>query len=240
MYFIYVSTHAQLKVDSMEKAKANLIKLNIPKYSNQLNCKNCFMASAGDNGELTKYPLKLDYFPAHKKGANCSSYISSKNGDYGEKGKILKKLLFSKVLGKFKYPHYFDTVPNDIKTLCPSFKSFSNEQKVNFWIWFYAALSLDESTCGADLKAQGVNGLAVGDFQMEKSHSLRVGGGRPSPECFTGDISAFENNASCSVAILNKELGKKENMFSKPTYWAKLRKPSGNVYNVLRKYPRCY
>lgn len=161
--------------------------------------------------------------------ATCQSYIS-KAGALGVKGKMMRSLMGNNLA--------FQKTTRDMGSLCPNFSNLSKDQKLNFWVWLWGALAFDESTCGQNTRAAGVNGVAVGEFQMEGSLALRKQGNRPRA-CMTSNIAAFGNNASCAVAIMSKQIGNKSQIFGRPNYWAKLLSRGGKVFNLAKSYPGC-
>lgn len=161
--------------------------------------------------------------------AACSSYVN-KSGVAGIKGKAMKSFMGN-------HPAFLKTT-KDMGDLCPHFSNFSKDQKLTFWAWTWGALAFDESTCGQNVRAAGVNGVAVGEFQMEGSLALRKQGARPS-QCMTSNIAAFGNNASCAVAIMAKQINSRSQIFGRPNYWQKMLSRSGKVYALAKKYPGC-
>ncbi len=203
---------------------------------NKLNrvTKSC-QIRASSKQSLTEFPFKNEYFAGNKKDAHCSQFISNKDpGKLGPNGLILSSLMK-------KYPQFTENNPTeDMRQICPLFNNFSKEQRLHFWVWFWGALSLDESNCGSNMTAQGVTSVAVGDFQMEGPVSQRRSAGRPKPECFpAGSMIDFKNNATCAVAIMDQQFRNKKKLFGVVTYWQKLRRSSGSVYTLLKKYPGC-
>ncbi len=185
---------------------------------------------SGCKGSFEAYPLRNSYFKSNKRTANCNEYIHNTSGQFGVKGRKLEALMS-------KYPQFYQAQPSqDMATVCPRFSSFSKDQKTHFWVWFWAALALDEATCGKDNRAQGVNGVAVGDFQMEDQQSLRSY--RPVPCPGKKNMSTFDNNAGCAVAIMNQQLNSRKKIFNTRSYWQKLNRGT-DVKTLLQKYPAC-
>lgn len=209
--------------------------LNSPN-SKCIDCDMSAMAGHGsDSSDYIEYPFLNKDFGSGKTRHDCTKYINNRDpGKLGEKGKTL--------VGYMKnYPEFTTDSPTaDMKNICPNFSKFSTNQKLHFWVWFWAALSIDESGCGHNThNANGTNGAAVGDFQMELSLKLRNGAGRPKPACYKGDIRQFDGNASCAVAIMNKQLINRNKLFGTTSYWQKLNKSSSNVLTLTKKYPGC-
>lgn len=161
----------------------------------------------------------------------CRQYAGIVNpGDF-DKGQFIRNQMIRYTV--------FQKSTRDMGNLCPRFSKFSGSQKLTFWTWFWGALALDESTCGTNNHAMGVNGKAIGEFQMEASLELRKAGGRPAVCLGVADISDFKSNASCAVAIMAGQIKKSNQVFGRPNYWQKLLRSGSSVYNLAAKFPGC-
>jgi len=135
-----------------------------------------------------------------------------------------------------KIPHeelansfYSNDIP-DMNFICPKFKKFSMGLKLKFWVWTFASISWQESSCNHKVSAKGINARAIGLLQLEDSRQLRKSRG---PNCDVPSVKDPNNNLACGVDILHQQLlGAKGDYFKnfgtgelfwKNGYWQHLR-----------------
>lgn len=179
-----------------------------------------------DIPENPKVPLadQFDY-----KGAKCEKFLTE-SGDQGEWGKVVTDQIKNLPSDEVENSFYSNNIP-DMDFICPNFKSFSKELKLKFWVWTFASISWEESTCNPKASAQGINCKAVGLLQLEGSSKLRRGRGS---NCEVASVNDAKNNLSCGVEILHDQLlGQKSSyykgteatgeLFWEGSYWLHLR-----------------
>jgi hypothetical protein len=148
----------------------------------------------------------------------CDNFISS-TGELGVRGK--------KTLDAIKKvdPGCFNGEEGsiDVGVLCPNFKNFSQDQKDYFWVWTYASMAQEETTCGVRLHNKyAANGDASGLFQMENKYYRKIRDPRYCPHTnvnINNETIQFE----CTTSILVDTTCKKGwSLDSKHGYWAEL------------------
>lgn len=173
-------------------------------------------------------PLVLDpEFSANGVDDNCYKFIDA-NGKIGPWGQsvidTIKRLPKDEVKDSFLAKSF-----TDMDLVCPNFSKFNDDLKMKFWVWTFAAISWQESSCKPKTTAQGTNSKAVGLLQLEDSKRLRQGRG---DHCEVSDIINPVNNVACGVEILHQQLlGPKSSFFTtstgelfwKGSYWQHLR-----------------
>ena len=165
------------------------------------------------------------------KGINdgCDKFLNNE-GEPGEWGNIILKKIESLPEDELKDSFYSNNIP-DMPFVCQNFSEFSNELKKKFWVWTFASIAWEESSCKPKAAAAGVNCKAVGLLQLEGSARLRKGRGE---SCQVAEVTTPKNNLACGVDILNDQLlGQKSNYFKgtkatgelfwKSSYWLHMR-----------------
>jgi hypothetical protein len=179
------------------------------------------------------------------KGANCNAFIQP-NGTYGPHGRV--------IANGFKENPHLRNLLNDhaatargIPTLCPRFAQLNQEERVKFWVWTFAAIAWDESTCKPSARAQGYTTTAIGLLQMEMPKKNRAWRGGL---CKAPSVSGPRENLLCGMEIMSAHFDgdysgkncKGENargLILNCSYWQKLRSISSPVANLIRLYPAC-
>ncbi|MCH2534612.1 MAG: hypothetical protein MK008_09255 [Bdellovibrionales bacterium] len=101
-------------------------------------------------------------------GADCSDYIDD-NGNYGDRGKLLAKEILGEGRSTDRW-EYFKQGSRNLSSVCPNFNNLNDEEKLNFWIWTFAAIAWDEGKCISNIaRSDATNGLAVSDFQLPEN-----------------------------------------------------------------------
>jgi hypothetical protein len=184
-----------------------------------------------------QFPLRLDrnyQFQVPTSGSLSLLCVGEdqyfqEDGSLGVKGQILARELTSGE-GSRSTPmvHLFfrNNFPG-MDQLCPNFVEFDDNEKLNFWIWYFASLARTESDCGRNAyNPNDPHGVSVGELQMPASWKNRRwrgvrqlgdpshaggcnGAGEPiSPSSyFYREPPAYlmadvDNNLSCGVEVL--------------------------------------
>lgn len=159
----------------------------------------------------------------------CDKFLNDK-GEAGEWGKIILKKMNSLSEKQMKESFLSNDIP-DMPFVCPRFHEFSDELKKKFWVWTFASIAWEESSCNPGASAAGINCKAVGLLQLEDSSRLRRGRG---DSCEVPSVTAPQNNLACGVDILSAQLqGTKSDyfratkatgeLFWKSSYWLHMR-----------------
>ncbi len=124
------------------------------------------LASVLEKNPPRKYrspPLTASF---KKKGADCTDYIKP-DGSYGERGKLAAKEILGEGQSSDRWGYFSSNQIDGIRSICPNFNKFRDDQKLNFWIWMLAAMAWDEGKCRSDIiNMNATNGIAAGDLQM--------------------------------------------------------------------------
>lgn len=179
-------------------------------------------------------------------GADCSRFMKD-DGKPGPLGNVIANHI--KEIGEES--QFYRNDLKGIEKVCPKWAELTPENKTNFWIWFIAAISWKESTCGAAKKnAAATHGVAVGHLQLNKNRKDRAWrGGTSGDSCKAPDISIDENNIKCGLEILNEQLKGKDGIYegsgdlfgrSSNAYWQALRTPDGGkIIDLVEIHPFC-
>lgn len=182
----------------------------------------------------------------YQKGADCSDFIE-RNGGFGDLGKTF--VSHAKAMGS-KALFYNNDIPGPRET-CPNWRKLTVEEKAYYWIWFFAAISWKESTCGVNtVNKAATHGVAVGMFQLNQNVKDRYWrGGVNGKSCAVKDIRPHDANLKCGMEILNELLKGKKGLYmgsgalygrSANSYWEDLRKADGGqVMMLMRRFPLC-
>jgi len=130
----------------------------------------------------TKLYLKSDYqFHAPDKGSMARLCVGpdqyfARNGQLGLKGQILKRELTHDTGARstpMRHLFFRNNFPK-MEKICPRFRQFNDDQKLNFWIWYVAALARTESDCGLNTyNPKDPHGVSVGELQIPASWNNR-------------------------------------------------------------------
>jgi|GEM_PF-2386364 len=167
-----------------------------------------------------------DSGPAITKCIGNQQYIQE-DGGLGKKGKILKHQFLGRGQSTtMKHLFFRNQFPGMTENICPKFNSFTDDEKLNFWIWWVASIAFKESTCGEwDHNPNDPNGTSVGElglpasWDLRKRRGLRGGAGGcdakneavyPVKPAEGGSrpwrMADLENNLICGVEILAGKL----------------------------------
>ncbi len=131
----------------------------------------------------------------------------------------------------------------DTSDICPNYEYFTTNLKKVFWVWVFANIAQAETSCGTLIRAQGINDLAFGMFQLENSYQARRRAGRDPLFCGTrgpvmnDEFLSKEFQVQCSLSIL-KDTSCHLDYF----YWQKMRESEGSrgwIWEKSRTFPLC-
>lgn len=154
----------------------------------------------------------------------------TQDGRLGLKGQILKRELVGEHGARstpMSYLYFRNHLPG-MEELCPRYSQFNDDERLNFWVWYFASVAMVESECGRNaFNPYDPNGTSVGELQIPASWQARKWRGlqamnmdnspggcdavgaavRPLSRRFP-DVPAFQiadidNNLSCGVEILS-------------------------------------
>lgn len=172
---------------------------------------------------------------------SCQEYIQ-KNNQFGTIGKaILKNINLNTT------PVLFDDDIGDLKSspkkICPNYPDFSQAEKVDFMVYYGAAIGMAESTCNSNVKAKGPNGTLIGQWQMHLGKTHAYAGG----VCGKINPSNGAQNTVCGLKMLNFYTGMAKNtnkeLFYSRNYWETMHYPRPGAKKALaliHKFPGCF
>ncbi len=181
--------------------------------------------------------------------SNCDAFIGS-NGYYGSWGAVIGETLIAARQENPAYEVFFaDSTTNidGVTTLCPQWTRLSEEQRVNFWVWTFAAISQAESSCDPGAVANGINGkIAVGLTQLERSRQYRYWRSRDANGngyCDVDTVQSVDNNLKCALDIM---LGHLTGVYRQPpsvignSYWQELRGSNRKIARMISEFQLCH
>ncbi len=184
-----------------------------------------------------------------RRGADCTRFID-KNGEYGEWGRVIVSVLDQKDSRSVWFGDLpgMDTFPN----FCPRWMNLTRSEKTHFWVWTFAAIAWQESTCRSEARARGIkraNGTykyAVGLLQMEETLSDRKW---REGACTVQSVKKPKENLECGMHIMEEWLKGREGLYGVASngrisggknYWQELRKASGGtIGELIKQNPLC-
>ncbi len=119
------------------------------------------------------------------------------DGSLGEKGVILKREITGAV-GARSTPmrglYFRNTFPR-MGEICRNYNNFTDDQKLNFWIWYNASKARTESECGRNAyNPNDPAGVSIGEMQMPASYENRKWRGIRDQEGVDDDAGGCEAN----------------------------------------------
>jgi hypothetical protein len=169
----------------------------------------------------------------------CNAFIT-RSGALGPYGQLVAREIS-------RYDVYFSP-HNRIEQICPNFHNFrSRAEKTQFWVWVYASLAAQESSCDPNQSApptMNPNGVAVGLLQMEKRTDLR----RSRDIAYHGNYCSGNPyapavNIRCSARIMAGLLSKQQGLYARnrAQYWGPLQSNRNNMTKKsIAQYQACY
>ncbi|MCB9060501.1 MAG: hypothetical protein H6622_03145 [Halobacteriovoraceae bacterium] len=209
-------------------------------------------------------PLKMTYNRNGRlENVNCPNYISSSDGSYGDIGNLLVKEITGQGHSTDRWNYFNSNEIPGLEEICPNFKTFSEIQKVNFWIWFFTAIAWDEGSCQTNvIRYDATNDTAAGELQIPESWSHRKWRG-PGCNAFeeklhginnekqktinTFYMTNYKNYIPCAVEIFSGAIcgfysvrkyplkcnGTARSPFGRHMYWEKLRSKKQNENTII-------
>ncbi len=122
---------------------------------------------------------------------------------------------------------------------CPNFKHMTPRQKQHVWIWFWAAVAQDKSSCNPDVETRRILNANLGRYEvleglngLERHFDARQASGRDSRFCphESADTKNLFFQSRCAASIMyDKSCRGNINAGSL----------SGNVLRLMQKHPLC-
>jgi hypothetical protein len=219
LFFIYSNLYAESELENTARM--------VNKSLDSIKKTGVISSPCQSNLEGTSAIILDAEFSSNGVGDNCFKYIES-NGEVGSWGKSVIEAIYKLPKDEIQNSYLANSF-TDMELVCPNYKNFNEQLKLKFWVWTFAAISWQESSCNPKTTAQGINSKAVGLLQLEDSLRLRAGRGG---HCEVKDVKQANNNIACGVEILHQQLlGPKSTYFTNSTgelfwksgYWQHLR-----------------
>jgi hypothetical protein len=167
-----------------------------------------------------------------KWGDVCENFVSET--DFGKWGNMIKNELNAN-----SYPDIIKGSP-DLSKYCPSYSSLSALDRENVWVLILNSIAFYESSCDDKKTARGPNGRLKGLLQLHVGREQLY-----APNCKKGDGKSPQGTFRCGISMLNGQLDRGENLFSRKSYWDVLR-PQGasqkykKIMRIISGYPLCH
>lgn len=180
-------------------------------------------------------------------GADCGAFIDS-SGALGPHGEVIAEYIQGSDVRDL---YYNDNIPEMSygAEVCSNWTGMSEDERTHFWVWTFAAIAWDESTCIDTARNEaGTNEPAVGLFQLNESQEGRNWRGS---NCATLTVaSPVEQNIKCGLDIMTEQLKGPQGMYrtsgavfsstGENSYWEKLRRRGGGTIGErIRTHPSC-
>lgn len=129
---------------------------------------------------------------------------------------------------------------------CPGFQKLNKAEQDHVWVWLWASVAQAESSCQPDAQAEGIYNekhkrfnTADGLLQLEYSTETRNSNNRDRRYCpDRADTQAINFQMRCAASIMSKsQCG--GYLKDKGSYWLKLGKEEGTIWDLLKKHPLC-
>jgi hypothetical protein len=137
----------------------------------------------------------------------CSLFMDEK-GNLNSYGRIVKGYINEEVKEQGSSRFLSDDLVGMVDTpkICPNWKQLSDDEKIRFWVWMFAATAFEESRCNAAVKDHfDINDYAVGLYQLERNVKIR---GRRGPNCMVSakTIHSPISNIRCAMDMIHYQL----------------------------------
>lgn len=188
------------------------------------HCETCIVQTA--NGPRMKNNLSFvaatlgDINDKMNWGAKCENFADEDS--LGKWAKEIRTIYMSS-----DFPN-LDEGAKDVLRLCPTYKEMKPTDKANFWVLVINAMANYESTCNNGATAQGPNGSLVGLLQLHVGKE-----GDYSKGCADGDGRTASGTFRCALSMLDDQVRRDDQLFSKKSYWDVLR-PQAKSKRVVR------
>jgi hypothetical protein len=179
-----------------------------------------------------------------ERGADCTDFIED-DGSLGPYGETIDSYISnSSASSRFLN----DGIPH-IQEACSNWSNLNYDEKRHFWVWTFAAIAWDESTCKPSARnPRGTNGVAIGLLQLDEARGDRSWRG---PNCRAQSVAAAHDNLRCGLDIMAELLLGPQGEYKgrgaifiegrrNTSYWQKLRTSNGGeIGHLIRTYPKC-
>lgn len=181
--------------------------------------------------------------------SNCLKFIK-RDGSFGPWGEGMLEAMDKIAAVKPGANCFYDRM--DFGSVCPGFRNFPKWKKQQVWVWHWASVAQEESSCRPGVTVNGIWNKklgrwnrAVGLFQLEDLYSTRqISGvhyykdgrrrqGRDPRFCphSSANMKDVTRQFECGASILaDMQCGKgtsKRQIVNKKSYWEKMRSTSG-------------
>lgn len=165
-------------------------------------------------------------------GDACDQFTS--DDEFGKWGNMIMKELKSNAT-----PSLMEG-SDDLKKLCPGYKSLNLENRQNVWVLIINAMAFYESSCNKNVTAKGPNGKLIGLLQLHNGKEDVY-----APNCKKGDGKTPAGTFRCGLSMLNSQLERGEDLFSRKSYWDVLRpqarsKKAAKIQRAIKSFPLCH
>ncbi len=240
------STIERLFIDS---SRVDLFNPETGEKSSQLESPSILRKVSSVNSQNSNFRSKSKISLSDRKlwSPNCYNFID-KDGKYGPWAKAIQNSFKGKeklisdaanwLIGDLS--NEIGDTEKHIK-LNKRFKEYSLEQKIDFMIYYAAAVAMTESSCRANQAAKGPNGTAIGLWQLHLGKTQNYAGG------VCGKIKEIDGaqNVICGLKMLNfyvkTEKNPEHKLFWEKNYWETMHidRPAGKrTYNLIKKYEK--
>lgn len=125
---------------------------------------------------------------------------------------------------------------SDLSQNCPRYSRMDIDEKKHVWVLILTSMSFLESHCKTKAKnSNAPNGIANGILQLHKGSE-----GSYSKDCRNGDSETAQRSLRCAASMLDDQLGRDKELYSKKSYWDVLRPNGTGVYQVVQSALRTY
>ncbi|MBL7543886.1 MAG: hypothetical protein JNL11_08720 [Bdellovibrionaceae bacterium] len=144
-------------------------------------------------------------------------------------------------LNEHKYPLFFRPKGgSDLTKYCPQFVNLSIEEKKIIYLRLIDAMVFFESSCNANAKAKGPNGMAYGLLQLHLGREQDYQRG-----CRQNDSKSSNRSLACGFGMLHDQVDQTNKLFFEGSYWDVLRpkgrsKKAKTISSHLWYYPLCH
>ena len=191
-----------------------------------------------------------------KFNSQCTNFIR-KDGSYGAWGHGMIQAMRAVEEAKGESIFFGDSSSMvKVGSRCRSteyFKSLPKHKQEHIWVWFWASVAQAESSCRTSAKVNGIwnkrfgrYNIADGLFQLEYHTETRNANGRSRKFCpDKTNTQAVEFQFRCAASIMaNTQSGRflrdaTPRGKKRYTYWEKLRRNGGQIFNLLKEHPLC-
>lgn len=221
--------------DSKDLVKGVLQEIDTKKISNiglapEAPCTKC-----EEKAQNLRKPLPIYPNPINGMARSCMNFIRA-DGTLGPFGQAIVKNIQN------KENFYNPKAKGGLTSVCKNWNSLSKSEKEIFWVWAFASIANDESSCNASVVVPGMPGRkAAGLLQIEHQPRNRNFRQSACSRLSAKETLNSEKNIACGVAMMNGFLGdtSKTFLFTKGSYWHHLRSNTQFIKKYLDQNPVC-